>query len=107
CAQPRHPSRLDHPSAIERGRARPRRGGAGADSAVRRPRDLGGSAVGPGSGPTCDLRLNTALTEEERRRYQDPAIIRRLLTNARTVAIVGMSADMQKASAFVASYLRH
>jgi predicted CoA-binding protein len=33
--------------------------------------------------------------------------MRRLLTRARTVAIVGMSVDMQKASAFVASYLQH
>jgi uncharacterized protein len=63
--------------------------------------------VGPGSGPACDLRLNTTLTEDERRRYQDPAVIRRLLTTARTVAIVGMSADPQKASSFVASYLQH
>jgi predicted CoA-binding protein len=63
--------------------------------------------MGPGSGLACDLRLNTALTEAERRRYQDPVTIRRLLTQARTVAIVGMSADRQKASAFVASYLQH
>lgn len=63
--------------------------------------------MGPGSGPACDLRLNTTLTEEERRRYQDPAVIRRLIGGARTVAIVGMSADPQKASAFVASYLQH
>jgi len=63
--------------------------------------------VGPGSGPACDLRLNTTLTEDERRRFQDPAVIRRLLAGARTVAIVGMSADPQKASAFVASYLQH
>jgi uncharacterized protein len=63
--------------------------------------------VGPGSGPACDLRLNTTLTDEERRRFQDPAAIRRLLSTARTVAIVGMSADPQKASAFVASYLQH
>jgi predicted CoA-binding protein len=63
--------------------------------------------VGPGSGLACDLRLNTTLTEEERRRYQDPAVIRRLLATARTIAIVGMSADPQKASAFVASYLQH
>jgi uncharacterized protein len=63
--------------------------------------------VGPGSGLACDLRLNTTLTDEERRRYQDPAVIRRLLSTARTVAIVGMSADPQKASAFVASYLQH
>jgi uncharacterized protein len=63
--------------------------------------------VGPGPGPACDLRLNTTLTEDERRRFQDPAVIRRLLQESRTVAIVGMSADPQKASAFVASYLRH
>jgi len=63
--------------------------------------------VGPGSGPACDLRLNTTLTEAERRRFQDPAVIRRLVAGARTVAIVGMSADPQKASAFVASYLQH
>jgi predicted CoA-binding protein len=63
--------------------------------------------VGPGPGPACDFRLNTTLSEAERRRFQDPAVIRRLLSQARTVAIVGMSADMQKASAFVASYLQH
>ena len=63
--------------------------------------------MGPGSGPACDLRLNTTLTEAERRRFQDPAVIRRLVAGARTVAIVGMSADPQKASAFVASYLQH
>jgi predicted CoA-binding protein len=63
--------------------------------------------VGPRSGPACDLRLNTTLTESERRRFQDPAVIRRLIEGARTVAIVGMSADPQKASAFVASYLQH
>jgi len=63
--------------------------------------------VGPGPGPACDFRLNTALTEEQRRRYQDPVVIRRLIADSRTVAIVGMSADPQKASAFVASYLQH
>jgi predicted CoA-binding protein len=63
--------------------------------------------VGPGSGPACDFRLNTSLTDEERRKYQDPAVIRRLLATARTVAVVGMSSDPQKASAFVAGYLQH
>jgi uncharacterized protein len=63
--------------------------------------------VGPGSGLACDLRLNTSLTEEERRRFQDPVVIRRLVADSRTVAIVGMSSDPQKASAFVASYLQH
>ncbi|HEX3275155.1 MAG TPA: CoA-binding protein [Gemmatimonadales bacterium] len=63
--------------------------------------------MGPGSGPACDFRLNTSLSDEERRRYQDPVVIRRLLATARTVAIVGMSADPQRASAFVAGYLQH
>jgi predicted CoA-binding protein len=63
--------------------------------------------VGPGSGPACDFRLNTALTDDERRRFQDPAVIRRLLATVRTVAIVGASADLQKASSFVGSYLQH
>ena len=63
--------------------------------------------MGLGSGPACDLRLNTTLSDEERRRYQDPTVIRRLIAGARTVAIVGMSHDRQKASSFVASYLQH
>jgi predicted CoA-binding protein len=63
--------------------------------------------VGPGPGPACDFRLNTALTDAERRRFQSPDVIRRLLASPRTVAIVGMSADPQKASSFVASYLQH
>jgi uncharacterized protein len=63
--------------------------------------------VGPGPGPACDFRLNTALTDAERRRFQSPEVIRRLLASARTVAIVGMSADPRKASSFVASYLQH
>jgi len=63
--------------------------------------------VGLGPGAACDFRLNTALSDEHRGQYQDPAVIRRVLTTARTVAIVGMSADSQRASAFVASYLQH
>ena len=50
--------------------------------------------------------LNTALTEEERRRFQDTATIQRLLATSRTIAIVGLSTDPQKASQFVATYLR-
>jgi uncharacterized protein len=63
--------------------------------------------VGPGTGPACDLRLNTSLSDDERRRFQDPATIRRLLADARTVAIVGASRDPQKASSFVGAYLQH
>lgn len=62
--------------------------------------------MGPGSGPACDIVLNTELTGEERRRFQDAATIRRLLATSRTIAIVGLSTDPQKASQFVATYLR-
>lgn len=62
--------------------------------------------MGPGSGPACDIVLNTALTDEERRRFQDTATIRRLLAATRTIAIVGLSTDPQKASQFVATYVR-
>ncbi|MBA3496260.1 MAG: CoA-binding protein, partial [Gemmatimonadales bacterium] len=63
--------------------------------------------MGPGSGPARDFRLNTTLSADEGRRFQHPDVIRRILSRARTIAVVGMSADMQKASAFVASYLQH
>jgi hypothetical protein len=62
--------------------------------------------VGPGSGVTCDITLNTTLTPEERRRFQDPGTITRLLQQSRTIAIVGLSSDSQRASSFVATYLQ-
>jgi predicted CoA-binding protein len=54
----------------------------------------------------CDITLNTTLTEEERRRFQDPAIIRRTLAQVRTIAVVGLSREPQKASNFVGTYLQ-
>ncbi len=62
--------------------------------------------MGPGSGPACNIVLNTALTEDERRRFQDTATIRHLLAASRTIAVIGLSTDPQKASQFVATYLR-
>ncbi|HET7600111.1 MAG TPA: CoA-binding protein [Gemmatimonadales bacterium] len=62
--------------------------------------------MGPGSGPACDIRLNTALSPEERRQFQDVGTIRRLLRESRTIAIVGLSSDPWKASSFVATYLQ-
>ena len=62
--------------------------------------------MGPGSGASCAITLNTALTPEEQRLYQDPRTIQRLLRDARTVAIVGLSTDRQRASWFVANYLQ-
>jgi predicted CoA-binding protein len=63
--------------------------------------------VGPGSGTACDITLNTSLSEEERHRWQDAETIRRILRDTRTVAVVGLSTDSQKASSFVASYLQY
>ena len=62
--------------------------------------------MGPGSGIACDITLNTELTPEERRRFQDPGTITRLLAQSRTLAIVGLSTDPQKASQFVATYMQ-
>lgn len=62
--------------------------------------------MGPGSGVACDITLNTSLTPDERRRFQDPGTITRLLHGSRTIAIVGLSTDPQKASSFVATYLQ-
>ena len=38
--------------------------------------------------------------------YQDPVVIRRVLEDARTVAVVGASSDVLRASHFVAYYLK-
>lgn len=62
--------------------------------------------MGSGSSVVCDITLNTTLTDEERRRFQDPGTITRLLATSRTIAIVGLSTDPQKASQFVATYLQ-
>jgi len=63
--------------------------------------------VGPGSGPACDIRLNTQLSEDERRRFQNVDTIRRLLRESRVIAMVGLSSDPAKASHFVGTYLQH
>jgi uncharacterized protein len=62
--------------------------------------------MGSGPGVACAITLNSALTPEQQRLYQDPLVIQRLLRDARTIAIVGLSTDPQRASWFVASYLK-
>jgi predicted CoA-binding protein len=54
----------------------------------------------------CAIRLNTILPPELQARYQDPNVIRRVLRQARTIAIVGASTDSYKASHMVMSYLQ-
>jgi uncharacterized protein len=55
----------------------------------------------------CDIRLNSVLPAELARKYQEPALIRRLLAETRTIAVVGLSKDSQRPSHFVASYLQY
>jgi predicted CoA-binding protein len=62
--------------------------------------------MGPGPGLACAVTLNSALTPEQQRLYQDPLVIQRLLRDTRTIAVVGLSTDSQRASWFVASYLK-
>lgn len=62
--------------------------------------------MGFGSGVSCAVSLNTSLTPEQRARYQDVAQINHLLETAKTIALVGLSSDRQKASYFVAGYLK-
>jgi predicted CoA-binding protein len=62
--------------------------------------------MGPGPGTVCPVRLNTVLTEAEQALYQDQGTVKRILDECRVIAIVGLSTDRQKASSFVASYLR-
>jgi predicted CoA-binding protein len=62
--------------------------------------------MGLGPGVSCAVTLNTSLTPEQAARFQDVAQINRILETARTIAMVGLSSDRQKASFFVAGYLK-
>lgn len=55
---------------------------------------------------SCDIRLNTKLTSEQRDLYQNPKVIQEVLASAKTIAIVGLSTESTKASNMVASYLK-
>ncbi len=61
--------------------------------------------MGLGSSLAGDISLNTILSEDDRRKYQDPAVIRRILSNSHTIAIVGLSPKPERPSYFVGSYL--
>jgi len=62
--------------------------------------------MGFGPSAVCDIRLNTSLTPEQREKYQNSGKIRDLLGSAKTIAVVGLSAEKTKASNMVASYLQ-
>ncbi len=63
--------------------------------------------MGPGSGLSCDITLNSSLSPELRATYQNPGLIRDVLRESKTIAIVGLSSNPQKASHFVATYLQY
>jgi len=62
--------------------------------------------MGSGPGVSCAVTLNSSLTPEQRARFQDVAQINNLLNASKTIALVGLSSDRQKASYFVAGYLK-
>lgn len=62
--------------------------------------------MGFGSSLTSPINMNSSLTLKQQGHYQDPEIIAKILNNTRTIAIVGLSTERQKASYFVATYLR-
>lgn len=49
--------------------------------------------------------MNTVLPEVERLIYQDPGMIRTILSTSKTIAIVGLSPKPERPSFFVGSYL--
>ncbi len=63
--------------------------------------------MGSGQSLACDLTLNSTLEPELRAKYQDTGIIRRVLAETTTIAMVGLSQDRRKASHFVATYLEY
>ena len=62
--------------------------------------------MGSGQSLSCAINLNTKLTAAQKALYQDPEAIQTILKTYRRIAIVGLSTDRQKASSFVASYLK-
>ena len=62
--------------------------------------------MGLGSSIACDISLNSSFTPEQRERYQNTRVIRDILSSTKTIAVVGLSSEAQKASNMVASYLQ-
>ena len=63
-------------------------------------------ATGFAAGAVCDISLNTKLTPEQREKYQNTKVIREIISEAKTIAVVGLSTESTKASNMVASYLK-
>lgn len=54
----------------------------------------------------CDISLNTQLSPDQREKFQNTKVIRDLIQDSRTIAVVGLSTEKTKASNMVASYLQ-
>ncbi len=63
--------------------------------------------MGSGSSLVCDIRLNTVLSPELHATFQNPVLVRKILGETKTIAMVGLSNNPQRPSYFVASYLKH
>lgn len=63
--------------------------------------------MGSGPGPAGDVSMNSMLTPELARHYQNPAVIRSILSESKTIAMVGLSPNDQRPSYFVGSYLNY
>jgi uncharacterized protein len=63
--------------------------------------------MGSGSSLACDVSLNSILPPHLRDAYQNTSMIRRILSDSKTIAMVGLSSDSQRPSYFVASYLKY
>ena len=61
--------------------------------------------MGLGTSLSCDISMNTNLSDQERHLYQNPEVIRHWLHFGKNIAIVGLSDTPQRASNFVGSYL--
>lgn len=62
--------------------------------------------MGSGSSLAGSVSMNTVLSEDEQARYIDPAAIRKVLSTAKTIAIVGLSPKPERPSYFVGTYLQ-
>ena len=54
----------------------------------------------------CEFSPQAALSPEERQRFQDPAGIRRIFADVKTIAVVGLSRDPGKPSHYVPAHMQ-
>ena len=57
-------------------------------------------------GPASSISMNTSLSAEQHK-YIDPNLIRRVLLDSKTIAMVGLSPKSERPSHFVATYLQY